>query len=516
MKKLIITLALLLPLISQADFAATWVATSTSQGWILPQLISGTRPTIVAPVFNASSSTQPSIFQGGIKVFNGNDVNVSTNSLVSSGNNTILVGGSIGEMTLHSVGMYTITSDGGYTLQSNSNTFQNTFFLGTSYTFGQDITINSAQDILLNPSRNIGIGTSSPYAKLSVVGPVVASYFVGTTTATSTFGHSLDIQSGCFSIAGVCISAGGSSQWTTNGSSIYYNTGNVGLGTSTPGTKLSLGDTGASTINISETATSTFGTGINLRTGCFALNGTCISGGGTSPSTITYSDLYFWARFVTPASVQGQDPFTGAALVSGTTNTVASSSVLTTKHRSGVLTRSAAGAFSGGRWQTALGGYLIGANQVFEAVAQVPGSVASRTVTLGFTNQNSGVADTSAHSLWLEINNLTVKGVTSRFSNASSTTATTYTLSSGDTDWYRFKIVTNSDWSTATFYVYNDSDTEVWTDSLSTSTTLPNTSTSTAAVGMTAISRAGGATELLNLDYMGFGTVAGYNKTFSN
>ncbi len=34
---------------------------------------------------------------------------------------------------------------------------------------------------------NVGIGTSSPYAKLSVVGEVVASHFTGTTTATSNF-----------------------------------------------------------------------------------------------------------------------------------------------------------------------------------------------------------------------------------------------------------------------------------------------------------------------------------------
>jgi fibronectin-binding autotransporter adhesin len=62
----------------------------------------------------------------------------------------------------------------------------------------------------------------------------------------------------------------------------------LGIGTTTPGTALSLGNTGNNTINISTTATSTFGSGINIRTGCFSVNGTCISGsGGGSHDPIT-------------------------------------------------------------------------------------------------------------------------------------------------------------------------------------------------------------------------------------
>ncbi|MDB5244335.1 MAG: hypothetical protein JWN18_205, partial [Parcubacteria group bacterium] len=60
--------------------------------------------------------------------------------------------------------------------------------------------------------------------------------------------------------------------------------GNVGIGTTTPGTLLSLGNTGVNTVNISTTATSTFGSGINILTGCFAVNGTCVSGGGAGGS----------------------------------------------------------------------------------------------------------------------------------------------------------------------------------------------------------------------------------------
>ncbi|MDQ5893303.1 MAG: trimeric autotransporter adhesin, partial [Patescibacteria group bacterium] len=64
---------------------------------------------------------------------------------------------------------------------------------------------------------------------------------------------------------------------------------NIGLGTTTPGTKLSIGNTGNSTINISPTATSTFGFGINLRAGCFAIAGNCMT---ISPGTVGQVPYY--------------------------------------------------------------------------------------------------------------------------------------------------------------------------------------------------------------------------------
>ena len=70
-------------------------------------------------------------------------------------------------------------------------------------------------------SGNIGIGTTSPYAKLSVVGETVSSYFTATsTTATSTF-------------------AGGMSVAGSSGLTVLQN-GNVGVGATSPGAKLDI------------------------------------------------------------------------------------------------------------------------------------------------------------------------------------------------------------------------------------------------------------------------------------
>lgn len=68
----------------------------------------------------------------------------------------------------------------------------------------------------------------------------------------------------------------------------FLSNGNFGVGTTTPGSMLSVGDTGG--INITNTATSTWGSsvaGINLTKGCFAIAGVCISGSGGGSGTVT-------------------------------------------------------------------------------------------------------------------------------------------------------------------------------------------------------------------------------------
>lgn len=58
--------------------------------------------------------------------------------------------------------------------------------------------------------------------------------------ATSTFPTGINLTgTGCFAIQGTCL-GGSSSQWTTSGLNIFYNTGNVGISSSTPFAALSV------------------------------------------------------------------------------------------------------------------------------------------------------------------------------------------------------------------------------------------------------------------------------------
>jgi hypothetical protein len=116
----------------------------------------------------------------------------------------------------------------------------------------------------ITATGNVGIGTTSPYAKLSVVGEAVASYFTATTTnATSTFGGPLSIggSNSTTTIAGFLDVNGTGTNATSTFASNLWVKGTVQIGTGS----LFLNNSGISSTDGSISLTggsagSTFGT----------------------------------------------------------------------------------------------------------------------------------------------------------------------------------------------------------------------------------------------------------------
>lgn len=115
---------------------------------------------------------------------------------------------------------------------------------------------------------------------------------------------------------------------------------NVGVGTTTPGTIFSIGNTGVGPINLSVTATSTFGYGINILNGCFAIGGNCLShsnltgvvpvaSGGTNITSYTAGDLLYASAPTVLSRIASSTSGTVLALVNGVPTWVATTTLST-------------------------------------------------------------------------------------------------------------------------------------------------------------------------------------------
>mgnify|MGYP001551627220 CR=1 FL=1 len=140
-------------------------------------------------------------------------------------------------------------SNGGNVLNmgySGGNRYQMSLVSGAAILYMYDdatsnkIRLATTQDsYILN--NNFGLGTSSPSEKLSVIGNIYSSgnfTNLGNIQASGTINSTSDV---CI-VGGNCLSDSGS-LWTQTGSDIYYNTGDVGIGDSTPSYDLDVAGT---------------------------------------------------------------------------------------------------------------------------------------------------------------------------------------------------------------------------------------------------------------------------------
>lgn len=255
------------------------------------------------------SPTATSTFGNGISASRLNTSATSTFAGLQIGTGGLSVGSLSGFLKATAGAVATslinLTSDVSGTLPiANGGTATTTFYNGGVAFYNSTLgTLSqaSAQSGLFydNTNSRLGLGTTTPFAKLTVIGPdTLTSPTLSLRQSNDTsYGFDFDIESasvGRLDLYRVVADT------RTQVLSILRGSGNVGIGTTSPGTLLSLGNTGNDTINISPTATSTFGSGINIRTGCFAVNGTCVgAGGGTVGSGTTGQFPYYAANGTT-------------------------------------------------------------------------------------------------------------------------------------------------------------------------------------------------------------------------
>jgi len=321
-------------------------------GNALGGLTTGSRNIAIGVQANVFSSINNDNIAIGSGSFPGSGGGVTAALYSNSGNKNIAIGGDA--LSYVSGSNNTVVGYGGASIALSSGIIPasaNTLLgwkadlgsisISSSTAIGQSSVVNCSDCIVLGTNdTKIGIGTTTPYSELSVVGQVVANNFVATSSTKSVLPYASTTAVTSDAIYGTnlgtadILSASGNkivpasgnvSQWgslmsgtalsngflwssvglgsagfrtmtgTTNQITVTNGNGQAGNPTfSLPNSivvpvNITAGATTTSNVFVatSTTATSTFANGINLSGGCFAVSGTCVGGGSSTGASTT-------------------------------------------------------------------------------------------------------------------------------------------------------------------------------------------------------------------------------------
>jgi len=158
---------------------------------------------------------------------------------------------------------------------------------------------------------------------------------------------------------------------------------------------------------------------------------------------------------------------------------------------------------SGGYILTDINAFLIGGGEIFEVIFQpLVANNTNTTIRMGFLDATTYVDAVDGAYFELSPGSLAIKGKTAS-NSIRSTTATSYTLTVST--WYRARLEVNSNATQVNFYVYDDSGTQLWTDSLTTN--IPTALGRNTGAGVIATNSGITATALVYFDYMAVGII---------
>jgi hypothetical protein len=140
---------------------------------------------------------------------------------------------------------------------------------------------------------------------------------------------------------------------------------------------------------------------------------------------------------------------------------------------------------------------LLQGNMAAEIIFKCP-TLSALVHKLGFTDVST-ISDSPTNGVWISVDGDLVQGRTADNGSAS-LTATGYTISADQ--WYRAKIVLNSDATQVDFYLYDDDGVELWHDTLTSN--IPTATGRECAMQMVAGKTSAGAAAILDVDWVGF------------